>query len=319
MIGDKIDIAAAYLRAGNVVAIPTETVYGLACNALDTSAITKVFEVKQRPYFDPLIVHVDSIEKIEQYAFLEPEILNRIAQNEMPGPLTLLLKKKDIIPDLITAGSPQVAIRIPSHPFTRKLLRELDLPIAAPSANPFGYISPTSAKHVEDQLGDKIPYILDGGNCQIGLESTIIGMQDGLLTVFRKGGLSLENIQEYEQDIKVIESSSSNPQSPGMLKSHYAPSTSFVVVDDLNKSLSDARNKKLKVGVLAFGPDQPQSEVTLNLSPSGKITEAAVNLFSYMRILDGKNLDLILTSFLPEENLGLAINDRLRRAAVQEH
>lgn len=316
MIGDRIDIAAAYLRAGNVVAIPTETVYGLACNALDTHAITRVYEVKERPFFDPLIIHVDSVDKISQYANFEPELLWKIAHGEMPGPLTLLLEKKDMVPNLITAGLDKVAIRVPSHPVTQNLLSTLEFPLAAPSANPFGYISPTSSKHVEDQLGDKIPYILEGGSSQIGLESTIIGMENGQLTVYRKGGLSIDRLKRYETRIHILETSSSNPQSPGMLKSHYAPTTPFELVNDIERSVQQAIMEQKKVGVLAFGPIKLECDYQLNLSEKGDTNEAAVNLFGYMRNLDDQGLDVIYASLVPELGLGLAINDRLRRASV---
>ena len=316
MIGDQVDIAAAYLRAGNVVAIPTETVYGLACNALNPEAITKVYEIKERPFFDPLIIHVASVDRISLFANFEPGLLKNIAAGEMPGPITLLLEKKDVIPNLITAGSNKVAIRVPSHWMTQKLLSRLDFPLAAPSANPFGYISPTSAKHVEAQLGHKIPYILDGGPSKIGLESTIIGMENGQLTVYRKGGLSIERLKNYEFSIHVLETSSSNPKSPGMLKSHYAPVTPFELVNDLERAVVRGVKGHKKVGVLFFGLQNIQCDYQMNLSEKGDLNEAAVNLFDYMRKLDDQGLDVIYTSFVPDYGLGLAINDRLRRASV---
>lgn len=316
MIGDRIDIAAAYLRAGNVVAIPTETVYGLACNALNISAITKVYSVKERPYFDPLIVHVGSIEDIVKYAYLDDPMLVKIAKDQMPGPLTLLLKKRSIIPDLITAGSERVAIRIPSHPMSRELLDELEFPLAAPSANPFGYISPTKAEHVDKQLGSKIPYILNGGPCSVGLESTIIGVEDSRLTVYRKGGLSVETLIDYEGNINILESSSSNPKSPGMLKSHYAPETSLIIVEDIEEKVKKAIEKGLRVGALTYGAFQIECDMHLMLSESSELDVAAGRLFEYMRRLDEAGLDVIYTSLVPEEGLGLAINDRLRRATA---
>lgn len=315
MIGKAIDISAAYLRAGEVVAIPTETVYGLACNALNTDAITKVFEVKERPFFDPLIVHVSSVDQIEKYAHLDSELLTQIAHAHMPGPLTLLLNKKEIIPDLVTAGSDRVAIRVPSHALTRRLLSELDFPLAAPSANPFGYISPTSANHVDDQLGGKVPYILDGGFSDVGIESTIIGLEGDVLVVYRKGGLSIDVFRSYTDNIRVNALSTSKPNAPGMLKSHYAPKCKFIIVKDW----SNIKTSNLEVGLLTFGEimDNLSPKHQVNLSPSHSYKEAAQKLFAAMRHLDSLGLDVIYTKLLPEESLGIAINDRLRRAAAE--
>ncbi len=315
MIGTTIDIAAAYLRAGEVVGIPTETVYGLACNALNPFAITKVFEVKERPFFDPLIIHVKDTDQINLYAELENDLLIKLAKEQMPGPLTLLLKKKDIIPDLITAGSEKVAIRIPSHPLAQKLLSQLDFPLAAPSANPFGYISPTTAKHVDQQLGNKIPYILDGGECAVGIESTIVGMEGDILVVYRKGGLSLDHLYQYTDNIRVNETSTSKPDAPGMLLSHYAPNCPIVIV----KNWNEANINEQRGGFLTFNEKVESIEncTNVNLSITGDYHEAARNLFAALRHLDSLNLNVIYTKLLPEENLGIAINDRLRRAAVK--
>lgn len=195
-IGESIDIAATLLKKGEAIGIPTETVYGLGANALNTAAIAKIFQIKQRPTFDPLIIHLSSFDKVYDYVEEVPEVLKRLADKFTPGPLTILLRKKQIIPDMITSGSPFVAVRIPAHPVTQALLQKVDFPVAAPSANPFGYISPTTAQHVADQLGNKVYYILDGGPCDIGVESTIVGMNDdGHLEVYRKGGLTLESIK----------------------------------------------------------------------------------------------------------------------------
>ncbi|MEM6379325.1 MAG: L-threonylcarbamoyladenylate synthase, partial [Bacteroidota bacterium] len=218
MIGTDLTHATKLLREGQVVAIPTETVYGLAGNALDIKAISEIFHVKQRPSFDPLIIHIPDIANAEKWVKKIPDNLLTLAKQFMPGPLTILVERKAIIPDLVTAGSPFVALRVPAHPLTQALLKELDFPLAAPSANPFGYISPTQAVHVQKQLGEKIPYILDGGACPVGLESTIVGIEDGQITVFRKGGLALESIKEVVGDaIQIKPFSSSNPKAPGML------------------------------------------------------------------------------------------------------
>ena len=314
-IGHNIDIAATLLKKGEAVAIPTETVYGLAANALNTSAVAKIFQIKQRTTFDPLIIHLSSFEKVYDYVLEVPEIFEELAKKFMPGPLTLLLRKKDIIPDLVTAGSPYVAVRIPSHNVTKSLLDMVDFPLAAPSANPFGYISPTTAQHVADQLGNKVYYILDGGPCDVGLESTIIGMNEkGDIEVLRKGGLSIESIQEVVGNIIIRDISSSNPEAPGMLTSHYSPKVPLILTDlgQLNK-VSDIN----RTGIISFRNFLPTipTKHQIVLSPSGNFMDAARNLFKGMRYLDGCDLDIIYAELAPEEDLGIAINDRLRRAA----
>lgn len=314
-IGHNIDIAATLLKKGEAVAIPTETVYGLAANALNTSAVAKIFQIKQRPTFDPLIIHLSSFEKVYNYVLEVPEIFEELAKKFMPGPLTLLLRKKDIIPDLVTAGSPYVAVRIPSHNVTKSLLDMVDFPLAAPSANPFGYISPTTAQHVADQLGNRVYYILDGGSCDVGLESTIIGMnENGDIEVLRKGGLSIESIQEVVGNIIIRDISSSNPEAPGMLTSHYSPKVPLILTDlgQLNK-VSDIN----RTGIISFRNFLPTipTKHQIVLSPSGNFMDAARNLFKGMRYLDGCDLDIIYAELAPEEDLGIAINDRLRRAA----
>lgn len=314
-IGHNIDIAATLLKKGEAVAIPTETVYGLAANALNTSAVAKIFQIKQRPTFDPLIIHLPSFDKVYDYALDVPEIFEVLAKKFMPGPLTLLLRKKDIIPDLVTAGSPYVAVRIPSHNVTKSLLDMVDFPLAAPSANPFGYISPTTAQHVADQLGNKVYYILDGGPCDVGLESTIIGMnENGDIEVLRKGGLSIENIREVVGNIIIRDISTSNPEAPGMLTSHYAPRVPLILTElsQLN-DLSDIN----RTGIISFRNFLPTipTKHQIVLSPSGNFLDAARNLFSGMRYLDGCDIDIIYAELVPEMDLGIAINDRLRRAA----
>ena len=194
-IGKDISKAKELLERGELVAIPTETVYGLAGNALNVAAIAKIFATKNRPHFDPLIVHVSHFNSINSFASAIPEKAKQLAQEFLPGPLTLLLKRKKIIPDLVTSGLETVGIRCPNHELTLNLLKELSYPLAAPSANPFGYISPTKASHVNDQLGDKIKYILDGGDCEVGIESTIVGFENDKAIIYRLGGLSIEKIE----------------------------------------------------------------------------------------------------------------------------
>jgi L-threonylcarbamoyladenylate synthase len=315
IINSDINQAKIFLEQGNVIGIPTETVYGLAGNAFDIEAVTKIFEVKNRPTFDPLIVHTNSVERLKDFVQYLPEKALLLAQKFMPGPLTLLLPKQESIPDLVTSGLDSVAVRIPNHALTLELLANLDFPLAAPSANPFGYISPTSAQHVEQQLGEKIPFILDGGECQIGIESTIIGFENEEVIVFRKGGLAIEDIEKVVGKVRVNTHSSSNPKAPGMLKSHYSPKKDLLIFD---KKIFDKEIKKEQIGYLAFQEYNlflPKNN-QLILSESGSYKEAAKNLFAFMRQLDAMEIEKIYVELLPEIDLGRAINDRLRRAAV---
>ncbi len=325
MISKDLDLAEKLLRAGELVAIPTETVYGLAANALDTSAVTKIFEAKNRPTFDPLIIHTDTLEKVKNFVIDFPAIAEKLATRFWAGALTLLLPKKKIIPDLVTSGMYTVAIRIPAHPLTLALLARLEFPLAAPSANPFGYISPTTAQHVENQLGTKIPLILDGGNCEIGIESTIIGFEGGKAIIYRLGGISVEEIEKLIGKVEV-KTSSSNPKqthAPGMLESHYSPKKPLFLEDcsQLTSNLFDVLEKyeHNRIGALFFSENEPSllPQNQLFLSKLGDYAEATKNLFAMMRELDTMDIDVIIAELLPEIGLGRAINDRLRRAAAK--
>ena len=316
MIGTDINHAAELLREGQLVAMPTETVYGLAGNALDLSAVSQIFKVKNRPSFDPLIIHLPDFDRVSLFVDLVPEEALILAEAFMPGPLTLLLEKSGKVPDIVTAGSPLVAVRIPGHPVARQLLGQLDFPLAAPSANPFGYISPTTANHVDQQLGAQIPYILDGGPCKVGLESTIVGFPSGQPTVYRKGGIAVESLEAVIGPEEVKQPSTSNPQAPGMLKSHYAPRIPLV--------LGQPQDFLKEYGTNEMGCIRFQSEIVgiasahlLVLSRKGDFPEAAQRLFAGMRHLDTLDLSIIVAELVPEEGLGRAINDRLRRAAAR--
>lgn len=315
MIGKDLDIAKSLLENGEVVAIPTETVYGLAANALNPIGVSKIFKVKNRPSFDPLIIHCADAAAVERYVRQVPPKAARLLDAFAPGALTLLLEKDDRIPEIVTAGLPKVAVRIPNHPLTLELLHRLDFPLAAPSANPFGYISPTSAQHVSDQLGDKIPYILDGGPCSVGVESTIIGFEQEQVVLYRKGGLALEKIEALIGPVQVKAHSTSNPKAPGMLHSHYAPRIPLVL-GKLTELLNVHADKR--IGLISFSERfaQVPSEYQVVLSETGNMEEAARNLFAGMRRLDAADLDLIVAELIPEQGLGRAINDRLRRAAA---
>lgn len=311
--GVDITQAKQLLEANQVVAIPTETVYGLAGNALEVTAVAKIFAVKKRPSFDPLIVHTHSIDALTAFVTEIPEQALQLAHAFWPGPLTLLLPKKNNIPDLVTSGLDRVAVRVPNHPLTLALLQSLDFPLAAPSANPFGYISPTTAKHVADQLGSEIEYILDGGPCSIGVESTIIGWEGRTPTIMRVGGLSVEAIERVIGPVHVQSVSSSNPAAPGMLKSHYAPRIPMI---EGNIEALIAEHASKKIAVLSFQKAYPQVYKNYILSAKGDTTEAAQHLFAAMRMLDNTDADVILTEYVPAEGLGLAINDRLKRACA---
>lgn len=310
--GTDILKAKALLEAGELVAIPTETVYGLAGNALNPLAVTKIFEVKNRPEFDPLIVHVPDIYKAGDYVVEIPKKAHMLTEHFWPGPLTLLLKKKSIIPDLVTAGLDTVGMRCPDHPLTRELLRSLPFPLAAPSANPFGYVSPTRPEHVDEQLGNKIQYILDGGSCEVGIESTIVGFDQDYPIVYRMGGLSIEAIEGIVGKVGIQAHSVSNPKSPGQLKSHYAPGKKLFIgkIEELLQQYPAHHS-----GLLTFQKDF-NSPYQFILSPSGTLEEAAQNLFTALRAFDKMEVDVILAELVPDTGIGRAINDRLKRAAA---
>ena len=314
-IGKNIELAADLLLKGKLVAIPTETVYGLAANALNEKAVLSIFEAKERPFFDPLIIHVHSLESAKNYGDFVDKRLERLAKVFWPGPLTLLLPKKEIIPALVTSGLEQVAVRIPNHPITLELLKKINVPLAAPSANPFGYVSPTEPQHVNKQLGGKIDYIIDGGTCTVGIESTIVGIEDDKLCVFRLGGLSVEEIEKIAGETELRINNSSNPKAPGQLKNHYAPKKPLFVGD--LEELYDQNSSKKKA-ILCFGEtriDFKNTEV-FNLSKTKNLEEAAINLFKFLRLADESQAEIVLCEFLPNIGLGRAINDRLRRAAT---
>lgn len=314
MIGEDIQTALEHLNKGDLVAIPTETVYGLAGNALNADAIAKVYATKNRPSFNPLIVHVANFDEAKKYVLDFPEDAEKLAQAFWPGPLTLLLKKNNLIPDVVTAGSELVAIRVPNHPKTLELLSSLEFPLVAPSANPYQFISPTEAKHVEEQLGDKIPYVLDGGACKLGIESTIVGFVENEPIIFRLGSLTRDKIgKEINKTIR-LNTSDGNTVAPGMQKLHYAPSKKFFL-GNLLQLTTIFKSKKL--GVLSFSKPFKGSNIVLNkvLSPTENIAEAGANLFAYLHELEKANVEAIVAERLPSNGIGNAINDRLERAA----
>lgn len=320
-IGTDIQAVSDLLRKGEVVAIPTETVYGLAANAYSEAAVLKIFQAKQRPAFDPLIVHVHSLEQVKEvvsFSSLVSEDTRKEAEALMakfwPGPLTLVLSKSDRVPDLVTSGLDTVAVRMPAHPMALELLRSLGFPLAAPSANPFGYVSPTTAQHVADQLDDKIPYILDGGPCAVGVESTIIGWESDAeqWVLYRPGGTPVAEIEGVIGTVGVAKKRVL-PASPGMLESHYAPRKP-VYIGDIKTLLKEHAGQRVAVIAFTKKHDAWRTEV---LSPTGDPAEAARHLFAALRSLDASAADVILAEIFPREGLGAAINDRLRRASAK--
>jgi L-threonylcarbamoyladenylate synthase len=318
IISKEISKAIEILNHEDVVAIPTETVYGLAGNIYSEKAIRKIFEVKQRPLFNPLIVHVDSLEKVLEIVSEFPDKAKQLAATFWPGSLTLILKKKPIIPDLISAGKDTVAIRIPNHPLTLLLLEKLSFPLAAPSANPFGSISPTNSKHVERYFKDKISMVLEGGKCENGIESTIIGFENNEPVVYRLGAISLEEITQVVGAVKVKNKKENTPNAPGMLSRHYAPNTKMYLVEDVEKFITGFTNKK--IAVLRFSTDMSNSNHTSVevLSKSRDLKEAASNLYSTLHKLDNLNFDMIVAERFPDSGLGKSINDRLERATKKK-
>ena len=314
MITSDLNQVKTALINGDIIALPTETVYGLAANIYLDSALEKVFKLKKRPSYNPLIVHISNAGILEQIAKNIPVKARELANVFWPGPLTLVLEKQDQIPNRITAGKPTVAVRVPNHPIALQLLKSLNFPLAAPSANPFGSLSPTSAEHVALYFKEEINFILDGGPCFCGLESTIIGFENDKPILYRHGAISIEEIEKIIGPIKIKNQNSKNPSAPGMLTRHYAPKTQIQINDDI--SLALAQNPDKKIGVLSFRKNKKiKTEIHQEvLSISGDLNEASKNLYAALHRLDHMNLDLIISPFFPEKGLGKTINDRLKRA-----
>lgn len=309
-IGTDPQHAARMLAAGRLVGLPTETVYGLGANALDEAAVSGIFTAKNRPKFDPLILHQSSADRILAYAADVPAAAARLAEACWPGPLTLVLPRHPAISDLVTAGLPTVALRVPDHPLTRRVLEQVAFPVAAPSANPFGFVSPVRAAHVADQLGDRVAYILDGGPCRVGLESTIVRVtRAGEATVLRKGGTPVETIEAIlGGPVEIRTHGSSRPEAPGMLSRHYSPGVPLRLTERAE------REGTADCAVIRFG--RPAAgEHTYTLSEAGDLEEAARHLFTLLRTVAGGGYREAVAEWVPDTGLGRAINDRLRRAA----
>lgn len=314
LISKDISKAVEILNREELVAIPTETVYGLAGNIYSEKAVKAIFEMKKRPFFNPLIVHIHSINQLEDLVKELPEKARILAKEFWPGSLTLVLKKKNTVPDLITAGKDSVALRIPDHPITLELLRSLDFPLAAPSANPFGSISPTTAFHVAEYFQNVLPLALEGGACSNGIESTIIGFENGEPILYRLGSIPLEAIENLIGKVHVKNKEELAPNAPGMLSRHYAPATTTYLRNDVQKCIEEFPNSR--IGVLVFKNKIENDSITYQeiLSKEGNLKEAASNLYAALHRLDKMNLDLIIAEKFPDFELGKSINDRLERA-----
>jgi L-threonylcarbamoyladenylate synthase len=317
IISTDISKAVAILNAEGLVAIPTETVYGLAGNIFSKKAIKLIFEIKKRPFFNPLIVHIKSVDELLDIVSYVPEKAKLLANAFWPGPLTLVLPKNSNIPDIITAGKDTVAVRIPNHPMALELLQQLDFPLAAPSANPFGNISPTTAQHVNDYFKDAIQMVLDGGACERGIESTIIGFDGDQPVLYRLGSTSTEAIEAVVGPIEIMNKKEIAPEAPGMLERHYAPSTITVLVNDISEELKKHKDKR--IGVLAFHSKINHDTIAFQIivSENKDLLEAASKLYGALHQLDKQNLDLIIVERFPDFGLGKTINDRLQRATVK--
>ncbi len=304
-----IEIAAQYIREGKVVAFPTETVYGLGANALNSMAVARIFELKERPRFDPLIVHIAELNDIANYTYADDERIYKIVEKFWPGPLTIVLKKRPIIPDIVTSGLPTVGLRMPKEEIALELIRQSGCPIAAPSANKFGRISPTTAQHVRKYLPD-VDYILDGGKTKVGIESTIITLTEKGFVILRNGFITREDLEAILPfDKEYVES---NLAAPGMLKSHYSPRKPIYILSEKVNTAIDKSN----AGLLSFsGQYDNEYKVVFRLTESKSLKECAVNLFYGMHLLEESEVGCIVAEPVPEIGIGIAIMERLRKAA----
>jgi len=310
----SVSEAAQLLKDGEVVAIPTETVYGLAGNAFEPKALAKIFAAKERPTFDPLIVHIADIAQLTNIAKDIPDSAYRLAEAYWPGPMTIILPKKDCIPDLCTSALPSVAVRFPSHPIAQQIIKESGLPLAAPSANLFKHVSPTTAEHVAAQLADRIAGIVDGGPCSVGVESSIISLV-GEPTVMRPGAITPEMFKAILGEVKIKESTSKPGQpmlAPGQCDTHYRPQVPLYYGEiPAGYTLPEHTVR------IAFGTQAGPIPATLNLSATGDMVEATSKLYAFMHDLDDPKYDLILVDPIPNTGVGMALNDRLKRASIK--
>jgi L-threonylcarbamoyladenylate synthase len=313
---ESIAEAAAVLRGGGLVAFPTETVYGLGADAMNPRAVLRVFEVKARPHFDPLIVHLAEASDLPRVAATGDARVEALARRFWPGPLTLVLPRRSEVPDLVTAGLDTVGVRVPAHPAARALLLAAATPVAAPSANPFGYVSPTTATHVAELLGLAVDVVLDGGHCRIGVESTILSLATDPPTILRPGGVPREELERALGVALAVAGPAERPLAPGQLQKHYATRTPLRLLAGPAGEVPPGRGR---VGVLLLSPrEEARGYAAVEvLAPDGSLATAAAALFAALRHLDALGLDLIVAEPCPESGIGHAIMDRLRRAALR--
>jgi L-threonylcarbamoyladenylate synthase len=308
----QLQQAIELLRNDNVVCVPTETVYGLAASMYSEKAIEKIYTIKGRPRSNPLIVHIGRIQDLQTLCSDLPAPLQRLAERFWPGPLTILVEKSDQVPLSITAGGTRVGIRMPNHPLTLELLKALPFPLVAPSANPYNAISPTTAKHVEDYFGSAIPLILDGGPCEQGLESTVVGVENEQVVIYRQGMITAEQIESLVGPIVVKNEAGEKQVAPGMTLKHYSPKTPTIVCEHLEQFKEDSAGKAF----LLFSkkhPELPQAHQYV-LSEKEDLSEAAARLYQVLHELDERSYNQIVCERFPDIGIGRAINDRLLRA-----
>lgn len=313
MLDDQIAKGAAIIQRGGAVAFPTETVYGLGADALNAEAVARIFEIKGRPADNPLIVHIAAFDQLLQVAASVPEKARLLAERFWPGPLTLVLPKRQEIPSVVTAGKDTVAVRMPSSPVALELIRRAGTPVAAPSANAFSCTSPTTARHVVDQLGDRCDLVIDGGACRVGVESTVVAFDDGRPVVLRPGGIPFEEILHSDRQAECLESSATHgAESPGQYPNHYAPRTPLSVY----RSIPEHVEASADVGVLLFQPEGRRYRGPVEvLSLQGDEREATVNFYAALQRLDALGLREIAAQAAPDRGMGRAINNRLSKAA----
>ncbi|MDC7241380.1 MAG: L-threonylcarbamoyladenylate synthase [Spirochaetales bacterium] len=309
---ENIKKAAEVILAGGLVAFPTETVYGLGGNALDAEAVARIFEAKKRPSFDPLITHIGNLAKLDELADIRDSRIYDLAEKFWPGALTLIVPKREIIPSLVTSGLDTMAVRMPDHPIALELIRQSSGAVAAPSANSFGYLSPTEASHVEEDLGSRIDMVLEGGSCRVGVESTVLDLTRETPIILRPGGLTRQEIEAVLGPVDQFNRTTTSPTAPGQLEMHYSPRTPLHIVDDPSLVPDKAGAAALIYSDPSRGEGFAFSEV---LTPGGNPVEAASRLFSALHTLDQSGAECIYAERIPEEGIGRAVMDRIYKAS----
>ncbi len=309
---ENIKVSAGIIKRGGLVAFPTETVYGLGADALNPIAAASIFEAKKRPFFDPLIVHIAELSDVERVAQNIPLKGLKLMERFWPGPLTIVLEKRDIVPDIVTSGFPTVALRMPVHPAAISLIKAAGTPIAAPSANRFGCLSPTTAEHVYNQLGESVDIILDGGPCAIGIESTIVKIMNNRIYMLRPGGTATEDIEIFLEEALLTDHAQDKPEAPGQMPYHYSPDKQVILTDRITHI--DERCGYLFFKTPGFTFPDNRSKI---LSTKGDLREAAANLFAHLHWLDTLDIDKIYAERVEGSGLGVAIMDRLKKASMK--